>query len=264
MKRLFPLLALIILVSLGCEKREKKEETTPTKEAPTKQTAQTNTPDRIVARVNGKPIYEKDLGGKPLENIVADEVIYEEGLKRGLDKKLESQIEEYKRGLIVSTLKSEIINSLPKGGEVTDKEIEDYYKENESKFTHMRVKQMTFEDKSLAEEAHKRAMSGEDFEKIASDLSAKSGGNIPVKDLVFGVRYNELFKGKDVGSVSDVIQEGNEFKVIKLVEVIKIPLAKSSESIKYLVLAKRREDAIREFANKVSKEDNIKVEILGR
>ncbi len=264
MKRLFPFLALVILVSLGCEKQEKKEETTPTKETPAKQAAQTSTPGRIVARVNGKPIYEKDLGGRPLEYVIADEVIYQEGLKRGLDKKLEPQIEQYKRGLIVTTIKNEIISSLPKGGEVTDKEIEDYYNENESRFTHLRVKEIILKDKNLAEEAHKRAMSGEDLEKIASDLSAKSGENIPVKELVFGVRYNELFKGKSVGSVSDVIQEGNEFKVIKLIEVIKIPLAKSSESIKYLVLAKRRDDAIREFANKVSKEDNIKVEILGK
>jgi hypothetical protein len=264
MKRLFPFLALVILVSLGCEKQEKKEATTPTKETPAKQAAQTNAPDRIVARVNGKPIYEKDLGGRPLEYVIADEVIYQEGLKRGLDKKLEPQIEQYKRGLIVTTIKNEIISSLPKGGEVTDKEIEDYYNENESRFTHLRVKEIILKDKNLAEEAHKRAMGGEDLEKIASDLSAKSGENIPVKELVFGVRYNELFKGKSVGSVSDVIQEGNEFKVIKLIEVIKIPLAKSSESIKYLVLAKRRDDAIREFAIKVSKEDNIKVEILGK
>jgi predicted CopG family antitoxin len=262
MKKLFPLLALIILVSSGCGKSEKTEK--PKEVTSTKQTAQTNTPGRIVARVNGKPIYEKDLGGRPLEYVIADEVIYQEGLKRGLDKKLEPQIEQYKRGLIVTTIKNEIISSLPKGGEVTDKEIEDYYNENESRFTHLRVKEVILRDKNLAEEAHKRAMSGEDLEKIASDLSAKSGENIPVKELVFGVRYNELFKGKSVGSVSDVIQEGNEFKVIKLIEVIKIPLAKSSESIKYLVLAKRRDDAIREFANKVSKEDNIKVEILGK
>lgn len=264
MKKLFPLLALIILVSLGCEKEEKRKETNPIKETPTKQTAQTNSPDRIVARVNGKPIYEKDLGGRPLEYVITDEILYQDGLKRGLDKKLEPRIEQFKKELIVKDMKSEIINKLPRNDEVSDKDIEDYYKANEGRYTQMRVKEITLEDKGLAEEAHKRAVSGEELEKIASDLSAKSGENIPVKELVFGVRYNEIFKGKDVGSVSDVIQEGNEFKVVKLVEVRRIPLLRARSSIKYLVLAKKKNDAIRDYAEKLSKEDNIKVEILGK
>jgi PPIC-type PPIASE domain len=263
MKRLFPLLALIILVSLGCGKSEKKTEK-PKEVASSSQTAQTNAPDRIIARVNGKPIYEKDLGGRPLEYLITDEILYQDGLKSGLDKKLEPRIEQFKKSLIVNAMKNEIVNKLPKDEEVSDKEIEDYYKANESRYTHMHVKEMTLEDKSLAEEAHKRALSGEDLEKIASDLSAKSGKSIPVKDLVYGVRYNEIFRGKNPGSVSDVIQEGNEFKVVKLVEVRKIPLLRAGQSIKYLVLAKKKNDAMRDYAEKLSKEDNIKVEILGK
>lgn len=263
MKRLFPFIVLFVLFTWGCGKSEKKTEE-PKDLSPTNQTAQTNMPDRVVARINGRPIYEKDLDGRPLEYVITDEILYEEGLKRGLDKKLEPRIEQYKKSLIVNAIKNEISGKLPKDEEVSDKEIEDYYKENESRFTHMRVKEMIFDDKGLAEEAHERAIKGEDFEKIASDLSTKSGKNIPVKDLVFGVRYNDIFKGKDVGSVSDVIQEGNEFKVVKLVEMRKIPIFKARSSIKYLILAKKKNDALRDYAEKLSKEDNIKVEILGK
>jgi len=264
MKRLLPFIVLIVLFAWGCGKSEKKEETVQIKETPIKEAVQTSALDRVVARVNGRPIYEKDLGGRPLEYVITDEILYEEGLKRGLDKKFEPRIEQYKKSLIVNAMKNEIADKLPKDEEVSDKEIEDYYKENESRFTHMRVKQMIFEDKNLAEEARERAIKGEDFEKIASDLSAKSGKNIPVKDLVFGVRYNEMFKGKNIGSVSDVIQEGDEFKVVKLVEVRRIPIFKARSSIQYLILAKKKNDALRDYTERLSKEENIKVEILGR
>lgn len=261
MKKLFPLLILIILFVWGCGKSEKKEEITQIKETPIKEAVQTNTQDRIVARVNGRPIYEKDLRGRFLKDVIDYEILYEAGLKQGLDKKVEKAVEDYKKRLIVNTLEKEFMDNLPKGGEVSNKEIEDYYKENESKYTLLHLKEITLDDKKLAEEIHKRALNGEDFEKIASDYS-QSGRNINVRDLELNRKYNDLFTGKAIGSVSDVIQEGNRFKILKLVEVRRFPLDKVKESIKYIILAQRRAKAMHEFIDKIKNEDKIKVEIL--
>ncbi len=256
MKKLVPFLALLILFTWGCGRSEKKEET---KKASS--VGETTTEKKVVARVNGRPIYEEDLGGRPLQDVIDYEILYEAGLKQGLDKKVEKAVEDYKKRLVETALQREFMNNLPKGGEVSDKEIEDYYKGNESKYKYLRIKEITVEDKNLIEEIHKRALKGEDFEKIASDYS-KSGTNITVSNLEFNRKYNDLFSGKELGSVSDVIQEGKQFKILKPTEVREIPLDKAKQTIRYTILAKRRGEAMHEFAEKMKNENKIKVEIL--
>ena len=61
MKKLIPLLGLLILIAWGCGKSEKKEET---------QKVETATDKKIVARVNGRPIYESALKVRPLEEVI--------------------------------------------------------------------------------------------------------------------------------------------------------------------------------------------------
>jgi len=252
MKKLFPLLVLIILFAAGCERFDKKQATTGTEET---------TQKKVVARVNGRPIYEDELKGRPLETVIDYEILYEAGLKQGLDKKVEKAVEDYRKRLILTALQKEIMNNLPKEENVSDEEIEKYYKENESEYRYLRIKEIAVEDKNLAEEIHKRALKGEDFEKIASDYS-KSGTRITVRDLRFNMTYNDFFSGKDVGSVSEVVQEGNQFKILKLTEIKEIPHYKVMEAIRHTILAKRKAQAVHEFAEKFKNENKIEVEIL--
>ena len=252
MRKLFPLLVLIILFAAGCERFEKKQSTTGTEET---------TQKKVVARVNGRPIYEDELKGRPIETVIDYEILYEAGLKQGLDKKVEKAVEDYRKRLILTALQKEIMNNLPKEENVSDEEIEKYYKENESKYRYLRIKEIAVEDKNLAEEIHKRALKGEDFEKIASDYS-KSGTRITVRDLRFNMTYNDFFSGKDVGSVSEVVQEGNQFKILKLTEIKEIQHYKVMEAIRHTILAKRKAQAVHEFAEKFKNENKIEVEIL--
>ena len=153
------------------------------------------------------------------------------------------------------------MDSLPKEELASDTEIEEYYKQNEMKYKILSLKEISVEDKNLADEIQKRAATGEDFEKIASDYS-NSGKNVGVRDLKFNRRYNNQFMGKEVGSVSEVIQEGNKFIILKLTETKDIPLDKAKQAIKYTVAAKKRAQAVHEFAEKAKNENNIKVEII--
>src|SRR3989337_3630623 len=202
MKKIIPLLGFLILIAWGCGKSEKKGE--PQKASSTvKEVTQGN--KKIVARVHGRPIYEEDLRGKPVEEFIVDEILYEEGLIRGLDKKFEERIERYRRSLIINELKTEIIKTIPK--KVDPKEIEGYYKENESRYKYLRVIEVSVEDKNLAEEIHQKTLEGQDLEKIASDYT-NSGKKVTVRDSGFRKNYHDIFGGKDIGSVSEVIQEG--------------------------------------------------------
>src|SRR3989304_7409389 len=251
MKKLIPLLGLLILIAWGCGKSEKKEGT---------QKIETATDKKIVARVNGRPIYEGALKGRPLEEVIDYEIIYEVGLKQGLDKKFEKDVEEYRKRLIVTSLQKDIVANQPKE-EISEQEIEEYYKQNEDKFKIMSFEQIVVEDQNLANEIHKRAVSGEDFEKIASDYS-QSGKNVQVSDMRFNRRYNERFIGKEIGSISEVIQEGKKFIILKLTEVKQVPVTRSQQAAKYSIMASKRAKAIHDFAEKAQDENNIKVEIL--
>ncbi len=256
MKKLFPVLGLLIVFAWGCGKSEKKEET---EKAPTTVKEVPTSSKKIVARVNGRPIYEEDLMGRPVKEAIVDEILYDEGLKQGLDKKLEERVERYKRNLIINELKTEIMKSLLK--KVDPKEIEGYYKENESRYKYTHVMEVSVEDKNLAEEIHKKALEGKDLEKIASDY-ANSGKKATVRDLGFSKKYNDIFAGKSIGSVSEVIQQGDRFKIIKLVEVREIPLSRLDQAIRSNILAKKRYEAIDEFAEKLKDKNKIKVEII--
>ncbi len=251
MRKYFPFLALLILIAWGCGKGEKKEEA---------QKSKTTADKTVVARVNGKPIYENDLKGRPLEDAIDYEILYEVGLKQGLDKKVDKQLEDYRKRLIVAVLLKDIKTNLPKE-EVSDQEIEEYYKQKADKFKLMTFKEIVVEDQNIANEIHKRALKGEDFEKIASDYS-EPGTNVQVRDLRFNKKYNDRFIGKEIGSVSEIIQEGNNFVILKLTEVKELPFSLTAPAIKNSIIATKRAQAVHNFAEKAKNENNIKVEIL--
>ncbi len=251
MKKLIPLLGLLILITWGCGKTEKKEEA---------QKSETTTGKKVVARVNGRPIYENDLKRRPLEDVIDYEILYEAGLKQGLDKKFEEQIEDYRKRLIVTSLKKDILAKQSKE-EISVQEIEEYYKQNEDKLKTMSFEQIVVEDQNLANEIHKRAVNGEDFQKITSAYSG-SEANVRVQDLRFTRKYNELFKGKEVGSISEVIQEEKKFIILKLTEAKPVPVTRLQQDAKFNIRASKKTKAIHDFAEKAKDENNIKVEIL--
>ena len=182
-------------------------------------------------------------------------------MKRGLDKEVEMQVEDYKKRLIVTTLQKEIVPNRPKEEVVSEEEIQEYYKQNVSKYKAMSFKEIIVEDKNLADQIQKRAMAGEDFDQISSDLT-KSGLNVQVVDLRFNRRFNDKFSGKEIGSVSEVIKEGNKFVILKLTEVKEFPLEKAKQAIKYAVALKKRAQALHDYAEQAKKDNNITVEIL--
>jgi|GEM_PF-1092851 len=266
---LFLLPVLVTSITLGCsnsQKKEAKNEEKQTREEKT--TSQTKASvgkgegKTVVAYVNGRPIYKEDLRGRSLQDAIDLEILYEEGLRRGLDKELEDKIEDFKKRQIVTTLQREILKNVKVSpSEITEKEIEEYYNQNKDKYRYLVLKEIVTDDKSIAEDIQKRALNGEDLEKIASEYS-QAGKKVTVRDVRNPRKYNKVFSGNEIGSVSQIIEEGEEFKILKLVNVKEIPLSKAKQAIKYNLVARKRADAIHEFAEKVKKEHKIKVEIL--
>jgi hypothetical protein len=263
MRTLFPLLLLIVSINVSCTKSEKKEETK--KDASKAEITSTDkqengTGKKVVARVNGNPIYEEDLKGRRLKMAINEEVLYQEALKQGLDKQLQGEIDTYKRRVLIETVQKELLRGLPKAPkvEVTDEEIEKYYRKHSNRYRFISLKEISVSDRSTAEEVRKKLLAGEDPIKIQSEMREK----VIMKDLNFGRRHKDKFDKIEIGSVTEVIEDGNQFKILQITDVRQIPQEKVSNAIKHIIIARKKGKALQEKIEELKKENNIKVEIL--
>lgn len=254
----------LILAAIGVSSCERENSMpTPSSDQMATQTQKSATDKtKIVAKVNGRPIYEDELNRKTLRDVITNEILYERGLKQGLDQKFENQIEDFKKKIIVDHVMRELSSKIPKKN-VSAEEIEKYYEDNESKYTYIRAEEISVEDKLTADEIHKKAISGEDFEKLKSEYS-KNGVRVNLRNARLTTRHNASFDNISVGEISDILPEVNRFKILKIVEIKKLPLSSQriAESIKHAIISQKQSEGIRQMAEKIKDEDNIKVDIL--
>ncbi len=142
--------------------------------------------DKVLAKVNGKTITEKDLKqvmetlppnyktleNNPtfrkqlLENMVKEELLYQEALKEGVDKdpKVRKEIELMKKRILVQALLRKHIKLHPP--EVTDKEAKAFYEKNKERFRDANGKYVPFAQlKPFIIQSLKRQKEQEEFRK---------------------------------------------------------------------------------------------------
>ena len=205
---------------------------------------------KTLATVNGVPITEYDVNlnlkrvahgeaGTPeatqniLQNLVRNELIYQQSLELGLDsnqeyrRKLseaEAQFRDYKRKEI-SRLYREYIKTK---AVVTDAEAKEYFEKNSKRIqTKVHLGQIYYKgDEARINEDYKELKSGKSFEKVASKRfpNLPKGMNAPW-DLGYlhwsqiPASWQESIDRLKPGEVSDIIKGPNErFWVIKLVD----------------------------------------------
>jgi|GEM_PF-1682596 len=232
-------------------------------ETSTENTAGSAQPERVgkvLARVNGKPIYQEDLNGKNLEFIITEEVIYQAGLKQGIDKQYQDQVRDYERMLVIKGTKEKMLENTGPKKEISEEEIEKYYELNRDKYAHVRIYEISFPDVNMGEEIKEKVSQGEDLQEIA--VSYK---DIPVNvaDLGYNRQLAQKFQDKEVGAVSEVIQKENgTFSVMKIVEIKEIPLSASRNSIRHILESRRKGEMFENNANILAEENGITIEIL--
>lgn len=255
----------LVVVSFGVSSCE-KENATPT-QSPDKMATQIQKSDidhtKIVAKVNGRPIYQDDLKGITLDDAIADEILYERGLKQGLDQKFQKQIEDFKKRIVLDDMKKQLSYTIPKQT-VSSEEIEKYYHENKSHYAYLRVKQISVDNKKVAEEIYKKLKEGEDIDKIKSAYASKNKAKVLVSESNVGKAYNRYFDNYALNSVSEIIPYGNDYKILKIVEVKVVPLSnvRVQASIKSNLKAQKEKQIVQDIAEKIKKEDNVKVEMI--
>jgi len=207
-----------------------------------------------------------------LENyVITREVLHQEARKRGVDKdrRILSKVEDFKRAMVIDALLEEVLKGKD---QVTESEIEQYYKENKNRFTEPRevkIRQIFVTSEPILKEVLKKLSSGERFEKLASTYNVgqfrEDGGNLgyirrgqlappfaPIEEAAFSLR--------EKGEISEVIKTSYGFHILRLEDKIGTvlrPLSEVKEKIRFFLQTKKRQDAYLEYVKEVKSKAKI-------
>lgn len=246
----FPALCAAVIIALaGCNSTVKKEHET-----------------RVLATVNGAPITNEDvllrLGGhgeylstplkdQTLDDIINEELLYQKGVKLGLDKDakfqdtvrvMERKIAMYKRAemsrRVTDTQIAATVN-------VTERDIKDYYgKHAEEISTDLHLGVLQFDDAIRAQETLGKIRSGTSFEEAAKGISSHRDTQMTKVKNPWDMGYlhwnqiwpemTETVYALKKGEVSDVLTAQSGIFIVKLIERKKNPDA-SFDTLKSVI-----------------------------
>jgi len=209
-----------------------------------------------------------------LENyVVTREVLYQEAKKKGLDKKKEilAKVEDFRKAMVIDALLEE---ALKEKDEVSDSEIQKYYKENEDRFTEPRevkIRHIVVNSEPILKEVVVKVSRGESFEKLASnyniDKSREDGGNLGY------IRRGQLapsfaqfeeaaFSLRRKGEISEVVKTPYGYHLIQLEErrgTALRPFDQVKEKIRFFLQTKKKQDAYLQYVKEAKSRAKIVV-----
>jgi peptidyl-prolyl cis-trans isomerase C len=208
-----------------------------------------------------------------LENyVIPREVLYQEAKRKGLDKKKEilAKIEDAGRAILIDALLEEALRGR---GEVSEEEIQRYYKENPTLFTEpqeIKVRHIVGNTEPTLKEVVTKLSQGEPFEKLASAYNVgnfkEDGGNLGY------IRRGQLappfaqfeeaaFSLRKRGAISEVVSTPYGYHIIRLEDMrgstLK-PLNQVKERIRFFLQPKKKQEAYLEYV----KEAKSKAKVL--
>lgn len=208
-----------------------------------------------------------------LENyVIPREVLYQEAQKKGLDKNREimAKVEYAKRIILIEALLDEVLRGK---GEVSEEDIQRYYKENQTLFTEsqeIRIRHIVVNSEPILKEVLTKLSRGESFEKLASTYNVgnfkEDGGNLGY------IRRGQLappfaqfeeaaFSLRKRGEISEVVRTPFGFHIIRLEDMrgrALRPLSQVKERIRFFLQPKKKQEAYLEYV----KEAKSKAKIL--
>ena len=208
-----------------------------------------------------------------LENyVVSREVLYQEAKKKGLDKKkdLLVKIEDARRAILIEALLEDVLRGR---AEVSEEEIQRYYKENSNFFIEpqeVKIRHIVVNSEPALKEVVSKLSEGESFEKLASTYNiGKFKDN--VGDLGY-IRRGQLaspfaqfeeaaFSLRKRGEISEVVSTPYGYHILRLEDLRGTtlrPLNQVKEKIRFFLEPKKKQEAYLAYV----KEAKSKAKIL--
>jgi len=270
LRYIYLLLTLVILI--GCNQSDSNNSASSVENADNKESksimddstsAVEVEPERIgkvVARVNGQPIYEDDITLEDLEFFITEEILYQDAINNDYEKYDKNKVREYERNLIISSKKQKILENAGPTKVVSPEDVKNYYESNKDQYRNVIIHEISFPQRSLGSEIKNKVQSGEELQAIVNNYP-----NIPitVNDIAYNRELAQHFTVIEVGSVSDVIKKSDgTYSVLKIADVREIPQSAAGRSIKHLLTAQQRRQILNNYAQKVAEENNMTIEII--
>ena len=207
-----------------------------------------------------------------LENyVIPREVLYQEAKKNGLDKNKEilAKIEDARRAILIDALLEEALRGRE---EVSEGEIQRYYKENPTLFTEpqeIKIRQIVVNTEPALKEVVTKLSQGESFEKLASTYNIgkfkEDGGNLgyirrgqlappfeQFEDAAFSLRKR--------GEISEVVSTPYGYHVIRLEDLrgstLK-PLNRVKERIRFFLQPKKKQEAYLDYVKEAKSKAKV-------
>ena len=216
---------------------------------------------KVVAYVNGVPVYEDELRGT-VDRAITDEILYQEGLRRGIDKKYEQQVDDFKTSLVVREVRIDLMEDLPPMKAVTDEDITAYYDSNKEKYSAYHTVEINYSDENLGPKILELAGEGKELREIANSLAGEDP-KIIFNDLGTRREFVQYFDDKEVGALSEIVKKPDgTYSILKIVEVKETPLANVRFSIRNNLEARRKAASIEKKSREIARENNMEIEIV--
>jgi peptidyl-prolyl cis-trans isomerase C len=205
--------------------------------------------------------------------LIPREVLYQEARKKGIDQKKEvlAKIEDAKRAILIDALLEE---GLRGKGEVSEEEIQRYYKENQALFTEpqeIKIRHIVVNTEPALKEVVTKLSQGESFEKLASTYNIGNfkadGGNLGY------IRRGQLappfaqfeeaaFSLKKKGEISEVVSTPYGYHIIRLEDMrgsALRPLNQVKEKIRFFLEPKKKQEAYLEYVREAKSRAKVLV-----
>lgn len=263
---LFVLLSSIAILLNGCEKRSEK----------------------VLAKVNDKVItleeFNKRIGRLPeyyqeivkgqkmkfLDDVISEELLYNEALKSKIDKDSETKevIAEAKRKILVSRLIKDRVDDKIS---ISDEDIKKYYDEHSEELMlpeRWRASHILVDTLDEAKDIKEKLSQGASFEELAKEISkdatSEQGGDVGYfsKGQLIP-EFEQACFALNVGEISDIVKTKFGYHVIKLTER-KGPEVQEFSAIKELIKKElereKRKQLFEELLGNLRKNANITID----
>ncbi len=218
-------------------------------------------------------ISEKGLRDFLDNYVITREVLYQEAKKKGFDQKKEilAKVDEIKRMMAIDALLEEALKGK---SEVSDVEVQQYYKEHQQQFTEpreVRIRHLFVNSEPVLQEMRGKLAKGESFEKLASqyniDLTRDDGGDLGfIKrgqlSPAFAQFEDVAFSLRNPGDISDIVKTPLGYHILKLEDkkgTVLRPFDQVKENIRLFLQAKKRQDAYLEYIKEAKARAKITV-----
>jgi len=243
--------------------------------------------DKVLATVGGKKITVSDFMKKVkslperyqqvvdnrreqfLEDIINDQLLYEEALRKGLDRDRETRelLDEARKKILIASFLEKQVNGKVS---VTDEEISVFYQENSDKYMTpevMRVSHILVPTREEADSIVRELNQGKRFEDVARakslDPTAQRGGDVgyfPKGQLM--PEFDEACSALQIGEISRPVKTKLGFHVIMLTDrraPQPMPLERVKEDIRRRIASIKKQELFDETMEKLKAKTRIKI-----